>query len=306
MRRENLILKQRGVTLVELLVSTAVMVIIFSMAINIYIAVKEQFVDLKNSTSVEIKELAAKRLIFDFVRNSGFACKFGYTAQTYYDRTGDGLASFFIGATGIRVGTLPLPTSDDLSSALEEDCSGECYQEGTDYIMVKKEQNNTKVSSANSLSTVLTVDSTADITAGDYLVLCNNESINLVKADSVDNNTSTVNLVLAPSGSIYYTGDYLGNYTLEIMYIRDTGDQDENGDDIYALYVYIKDSSSNGMSYELVRGLKDLQIEYASVSEGDITWNSVTTDLDIDKNTYPGIRVSFSVDGESFSKIIVL
>lgn len=59
------------------------------------------------------------------------------------------------------------------------------------------------------------------------------------------------------------------------------------------------------MSYELVRGVEDLQVEYATVSSGNVTWNSISTDTTIGFDI-PAIKVSFSVDGKSFSKVVNL
>lgn len=133
--REN---RSRGFTLIGLLISTAIAMIVVSALIASYVAVKDKYNSHKNKTEVETKELLVKNIIYDFVKDVGFACKFGYSSQDYYDSTSDSLDNYFTSNSAIMVGKLPLPSGSSFSEALEESCSGECFQEDTDYIMVKK------------------------------------------------------------------------------------------------------------------------------------------------------------------------
>lgn len=298
--------KHRGISIVELLVSTAIAVTVFAMAINIYMSAKKNYNSLKDRVDIDVKELSTKRLLYNFVKNSGLACDFGYTNQTYHNNTGDALDSYFTSNSSVIVGPLPFASGSSFSGALEEGCSGDCFQADTDYIMVKKEDNHTKLTQANSLSTSLEVSSVSGFSVGDYLAVCNKDDIDLVKVESIDSDANTFSLVSVPSSNVYYPGDYAGKYSLQIMYVRDTGEQDENGDAIYSLYVYIKENDSSGMSYELVRGVENLQVEYATVTDGNITWNIVSSDIGVDGSGYPAVKVSFSLDGENFSKVIVL
>ncbi|MED7818778.1 MULTISPECIES: PilW family protein [unclassified Francisella] len=298
--------KISGFTLISLLISTAISMIVVAALITSYITVKNKYNLYKSKTEIETKELLVKNIVYDFVKDVGFACKFGYFNQDYYDSTSDSLDNFFYTSSMLRVGSLPLTVSNHIPGALESDCSGECYQKGTDYIMVKKEDSHTEFNTINALDTTLGVKSINNISTGDYLFLCNRNAINLVRVSSINEGTNTVGLSRAPQSAEYYPGDYIGKYSLEILYIRDTGQKDDNGQSIYSLYVYIKDSASTGMSYELVRGVSDLQVEYATVNGGNTTWNSITSDTAIDTSAYPTLRVSFNVDGKSFSKIINL
>ncbi|AIT09888.1 photosystem I protein M (PsaM) [Candidatus Francisella endociliophora] len=298
--------KFRGVTIVELLVATAIAVTVFAMAINIYVAAKNNYNNLKDRVDTEVKELTTKRLLYNFVKNSGLACHFGFTNQNYHNNTGDTLDDYFTTNSSVIVGPLPFSSGSSFAGALEEGCSGDCFQAGSDYIMVKKEENHVELTASNSSEAILEVSSVSDFSVGDYLALCNKDDIDLVKVGSVNSETNNLDLVSAPSSNIYYPGDYVGQYSLQVIYIRDTGEQDEDGNDIFSLYIYIKDNDSSGMSYELVRGIEDLQVEYATVSDGNITWNVVSSDIGVDGSGYPAVRVSFSVDGESFSKVIVI
>ncbi|MBY7734085.1 PilW family protein [Francisella philomiragia] len=297
---------KKGFTLTELLVATVIAVIALSALINTYMGVKHSYTEYKDKTTTEAKELLVKNFLYDFIKDVGFACNFGSLNQTYYDSTSDSLDNFFYSSAMIKVGQLPLPTSDHLSEALENGCSGECFKSGTDYIMIKKEESRAYLTQINSSSSELHTTSVEDISAGDYLFLCNKKHINLVKATSINSGSSIVDLSRAPQGGDYYPGDYVGKYSLQILYVRDSGVTDDNGQSIYSLYAFIKDSNSNGVSYELVRGVDNLIVELATVSNGNVTWNSVSTDIDVSASNYLSLKVSFDLDGQTFYKIINL
>lgn len=69
----------------------------------------------------------------------------------------------------IRVGRLPLATSSHFPQSLEDGCSGDCYQTGTDYIMIKKEESHSSLTQINSSSTTLHLRYVDGLAADDYL-----------------------------------------------------------------------------------------------------------------------------------------
>ena len=92
---------------------------------------------------------------------------------------------------------------------------------------------------------------------------------------------------------------------VQSSYIRNTGDKDSDDNYIYSLYAYVKEGASQGTSYELVRGIENLRVEYATISGGSIVWNTVNTNLELG-SSYPAIKASFTIDGRVFSKIVIL
>ncbi|QUE31670.1 type IV pilus modification PilV family protein [Francisella philomiragia] len=295
-----------GTSLPELLVATVIAVVVLTALISTYMGVKHSYQEYKDKTTIDAKELQVKSIFYNFIKRTGFACQFGSQNQTYHDRTSDSLDNFFHDSSMIRIGQLPLGTSDHVAQSLEASCSGDCFQPGTDYIMIKREESRTFLSEVNSLSTELSLNSVEDISAGDYLLLCNKNDINLLKVASISSGSSVVNLSESPQGSDYYPGDYVGKYSLEVLYIRDSGAVDEAGQTIFSLYVYIKNSESNGMSYELVRGVQNLQIETATVSNGNLTWSAIPSELDLSSSNSPALKISFSIGEQTFSRIINL
>jgi type IV pilus assembly protein PilW len=254
----------------------------------------------------DVKELNTKRIFYYFTKNSGFACKQGYANQVYHDSSGDTLDYFFVSRDSINVGTLPFAASTSLPSPMKDGCTVDCFEPGTDYVMIKKNENFTHLASTNSSSDTLSLDSVNNISTNDYLMLCNSAAIDIVKVSGVVSSTNTVSLTLPPTGSTYEIGDYAGKMTLEILYTRDTGDEDANGDSIFSLYVYIMSGSSNGMSYELIRGVHDLHVEYGTVLNNVITWTAVSSDTGVNKNDHSALKLTFMVNDESFNKIILL
>ncbi|AIT09885.1 photosystem I protein M (PsaM) [Candidatus Francisella endociliophora] len=299
--------KNDGVSLVGVLVAVVISSIVIMALITIFITVKDRYNLYKDKTTAEVKQLLVKSILYDFVKDVGFACKFGYSEQVHHDRTNDSLDGFFTDASALRVGNLPLTTSNHLPEQLEAGCSEKCYQANTDYIMIKKEEDHTFLIGTNALDTTLNVVSADGIESGDYLFLCGKNNINMVRANSVNLGTNTIELSQAPTASVYYPGDYLGEYSFEVLYVGNAGEQDENGQDIFALYIYMKSDNTQGESFELVRGVESLQIErITSISNGNISWDRVSSDVDLQDSNDTAIRVSFSIDGNRYHKIINL
>ncbi|BCD91688.1 hypothetical protein fh0823_18270 [Francisella halioticida] len=151
MRLEIKVRKQKGFTLISLLISSAIAMIVMAALIVSYITIKNEYNSHKDKIEIETKELLVKGIIYDFVKDVGFACKFGYFNQDYYDSTSDSLDGYFTNNSAITMGLLPFSSGSSFSEALKKDCKGECFQAGSDYIMIKKEESHTEFSATNAL-----------------------------------------------------------------------------------------------------------------------------------------------------------
>ncbi|MDE5022817.1 photosystem I protein M (PsaM), partial [Francisella tularensis subsp. holarctica] len=67
--------KLAGLTIIELLISTAIAVMILSALITTYIAVKSKYREYKDKTTKEAKELLVKNIFYNFVKDFGFEFK---------------------------------------------------------------------------------------------------------------------------------------------------------------------------------------------------------------------------------------
>ena len=194
-----------------------------------------------------------------------------------------------------------MTSGSSYATELKSDCSTNCYQASTDYVMIKRESTHTNLVNNNS-SNVLMLGSVDSFATGDYLLLCSADNVNIAKIAGLNESSNSVNLSLAPVG-VYYSGDYVGKYSLEVLYVADTGELDSDGNNIYGLYIYIKDSSTDRQSYELIRGVENLKVAYTTTSDG--TWTTLLGTKDID-SSYKALKISFDIDGDSYSKIVVL
>ena len=294
----------KGMGLIEVLISTVLFVIVVSISINVYTAVKQHYQENKDNLNDKVKELAVKNIFYNTVKNIGFGCNYGTGHQDQSDVTGDSLDDFHIDPDTMRIGNLPLTSSSSLPDELKSGCTTNCYQENTDYVMVKRESTHTNIVNNNNSnnSNTLMLGSVDSFATGDYLLLCSADNVNIAKIAGLNESANSVNLSLAPVG-VYYSGDYVGKYSLEMLYVGDTGDLDTDGSEIYSLYIYIKDSSTDGQIYELVRGVENLKIAYTTTIDG--TWNTLSGTRDIDDSD-KALKISFDIDGDSYSKIVVM
>ena len=291
----------KGIILTEVLISSVIFIVVTSIAINVYIAVKQHYQANKDKLDNEVKELAVKNIFYNTIKNIGFGCNYGTGHQDQSDVTGDSLDDFHLDPDTLRIGNLPLASSLGYPSELKSGCSTNCYQTNTDYLMIKRESTHTNLIN-NANNNVLKLGSVDSFATGDYLLLCSADNVNIAKIAGLNESANSVNLSLAPVG-VYYSGDYVGKYSLEMLYVADTGDLDSDGDKIYGLYIYIKDSSTDGQVYELIRGVENLKIEYTIASDG--AWSTLLDTRDID-SSYRALRMSFDINNNSYSKIVVL
>lgn len=294
----------KGLSLVELLVAVTLSIIASSIAISIYLNIKDFYTSSTEKADTNVKELTVKQAIYDSIVNSGLSCPFGTSYQTYTNNTGDDLSgdAFLTDSSNIRIGPISPSVSNSLETNLGSNCLGTCYQANTDYIMIRREVSSTELST-NNINSTLTLDSTSDINNGDYLALCNSSQIDLVKVTNVNSNNVTLT---NPPSSQYITGDYAGKFEILLFYIGDSGRINADGSHIYSLFLYIKSGSSASQSYELVSDVEDLNVYYSSVENNNLTWNHITTDTDIDDLTTDALKFTFVIKGETFSRIVIL
>lgn len=294
----------KGVTLVELLVAVTISIIAITMAINIYLSSKKTYEDTKQKTDFDIKQLSAKKIFYDAITNAGFSCKYGFKNQKYINRTGENTNNFgfMYDSSPIRIGKI-----SSISSFLQDSLGkqpGSLYQAGTDYIMIKNEDTfSNLISEPKNLN--LYLSSTEQLEKNNYLALCNDNYINIVKVASVNKRYNEIGLTVAPLGE-YYKGDYVGKYSVQIFYIAANYDQNDSQKLVYSLYLYTKEGSNRGVSYPIIDGVSDLKINYSILNRHHLYWKSINKNIDLDDIKAKAIRISFKVKEKNFEKIILL
>ncbi|AIT10288.1 hypothetical protein LO80_04580 [Candidatus Francisella endociliophora] len=296
--------KNYGLSLVELLVAVTLSIIASSIAINIYLNIKDFYKSSTEKADADVKELTVKQAIYDSIIGSGLSCAYGTSSQTYTNNTGDDLSgdSFLTDSSNIRIGNITPNISDYLETNLGAECLGTCYQNDTDYIMVKRQVKSATLS-GNLINSTLNLDSSEGIATGDYLTLCNSQQVDLVKVSTINQNDITLT---NPATGQYITGDYVGKFEILLFYIGDSGRVDSDGNDIYSLFLYIKSGANAGQAYELVSGVNNLKVSYATVDNNSIIWNNVSNDVDVDTLDTSALKFSFTINSENFSKIVLL
>ena len=295
---------QQGVTLTELLVAMTISVIVVGMGFKIYKSSKQIYKLNKKSTVADVQELSAKKVIYDAISNAGLSCKYGAKTQKYLNRTGDfEVANDFVydGST-VRVGNIS-QIGDYIKTILAGNCKGVCYQPNSDFIMLKKETSFARLEVAP-VNLTLKLDKTVSWSQGDYLALCNNDDVDVVKVESNDRNLNNIRLA-ATAYSEYGKGDYIGKFDINILYIGDTGEKDARGNIIYSLNLFTNNSSTS-TSYALIDGVSNLKVSYALTDNKNLHWRSVRKTIDIDKTDYEALKVSFTVDDKKFERVILL
>ncbi|WP_150466780.1 PilW family protein [Francisella sp. SYW-9] len=294
----------KGVTLVELLVAITISAIVITMAINIYLSSKKVYEESKQKTSLDIRQLTAKKIFYDAVTNAGLSCKYGAKNQKYINRTGENTTSFdfMYDSSPVRVGNI-----SSIGNFLENSFKGQrgsLYQPGTDYIMIKSEDTFTSLV-MKPINLNLYLNSTEQLEKDDYLALCNNDDINLVKIAHVDKKHKKISLAIAPQ-SEYHKGDYVGKYGIQIFYIAADNSRNTSGRLKYSLYLYTKDGSNPGVTYPIVDGVSDLKISYSILNRQHLHWRKITRNIDLDNIKAKALKISFKLEEKSVEKVILL
>ncbi|MGQ4002666.1 prepilin-type N-terminal cleavage/methylation domain-containing protein [Francisellaceae bacterium CB299] len=297
---------QRGVTLTELLIAITIAVIVVGMGFKIYLSSKQIYRSNRTSTVADVRELSAKKIIYDAVTNSGLSCKYGAKTQKYINRTGDFETKddFVYDGSTIRVGNIS-QVGDYIRRSLKGSCEGICYQPNSDFIMLKKEDSFARLAVAP-VNLTLKLDKRVSWQQGDYLALCNNDDVDVVKVEKNNNNDQLNDIRLAATPySEYGKGDYVGKFDVNIFYIGDTGEKDKQGNRLYSLNLFTNNSNTSS-SYALIDGVSDLKVSYAFINNKNLHWRNVDKTIDIDKTDYQALKVSFKVNGNKFERVILL
>ncbi|WP_052399157.1 hypothetical protein [Candidatus Francisella endociliophora] len=288
--------KRLGLTLVELLIASTISIIAIGVSITIYASAKENYSVAANKNVSNITQLNIKKIILKAIRTAGLSCGHGFTITNYIDRTGDIISSnsFLLDGSSVRIGNVSFLGA--LSGQSEN------YQANTDYIMVKT-QTYESLLSQDIANTTIYADSIDGVTGGDYIAVCNDSGVNLVKAKTINIDSNQIEIEQTPS-NYFGAGDYIGKFQVHTYYIGST-DNIEGGDPIYALYLNVNDGVVSE-SYKLFDRVSDLEVYYATVNEQEVNWTHIDSDIDIEQLGSPAIQVRFKVDMKEYKKTILL
>jgi hypothetical protein len=296
-------MKNKGISIIELLVATVVAILVIDATIMTYTSVKKSYSDINDEVDKNVKAITVQQLFDSAVNNIGFACYRGSIGQTFSDVTGDSISVFSQGP--ISVGPMPIIAAF-LPSTMKSNCSGAtCYEAGSDYLMIQRDRNVGSVDNVNNNDITITGGTlTSDLEVGNYMVTCSSSEYSLLKISSASN--GVYQFVNSPN--VFSDNQYVGDYELSIYFTRANGLNDSEGNPIISLYAYVQ-SKGSGLSYELVEGVSNLQIKTvtkAAILLGQaISWQAVLADTKLD-NTYEAIQISYDIDGKTFTRMFPL
>ena len=314
----------KGLTLVELLIGIVLSSIAVEMCIQIYITVESQFSSMNSQYINNTKQLLIKKTLEDSIKSRGFPCRYSIKKPIYNDMTGTSFDDIFSSDFGnLTIGMSPINNVTSLPAILEtntDDCaSGSyCIKKDTDFILIQKASGyssmmkNSYNQDENGYFTI-EENSINNLNSGDFILACDSAGYYLydVYGTSIDNSNEILKTTFNINHT-YYKDSLLNKYLLEIYYIRDTDKIDDSGNQITSLYVYKKDNSSRGISYEVAEGVNDLQLQYlergSNMLDGsnNLNWIDVTNNVNIDSQNYAAIKISFEIDNKVYDRIVLL
>lgn len=296
---------QKGLTLIEILVAMALSAIVMTMAISIFISSKINYQHTKTLAQNDVKTLNVQKLLYDAIENAGLSCKYGTQTQQYINRTTENLndLSFIANKSAVRFGNIA-SIGSYMNHTLSARSPGLVYQEDSDYIMVKNEYLATSLES-KPLSYTLNIKQPLDVTRNDYLAICNNDQIDVVKATASNDTGNQIKLAAAPLGD-YNRGDYVGKLGINIFYIADTGEKDDLGQTVYGFFLYSKNGSGLANTQLLVDDVSDLKISFVNTYRNKLRWKHLYKNVDLQNVDAKALRITFKIKGRKFEKVILL
>ncbi|QIW10749.1 prepilin-type N-terminal cleavage/methylation domain-containing protein [Francisella sp. LA112445] len=327
--------KASGFTLPELMVSMVIAAIVMSMALGIYINMKQQYTKLNEKHRINTDQLMVKQIFYNAIGHAGYITKYGDLHQHLVDNSGDNLGDIFGKMGIITIGKAPIEEVSGLPEGLTlpfESCQQRkadqgdlksmnlnkeihCVEPDTDYLVIQRSSldSSLKTNSSNNIFKVndfqKNISPERNISIDDYLVLCNAFECDLVKAGAITGDfVSTTNRI----ENKFKVGDYVGKYVLEIFFVADTGKKDKDGKELYSLYEYIKQNSNDSSMYELISNVSDLKIQYVLNSDihrgsAELNWQEIEkAPINVRSDTIAALRVSFKVSGQPTSKIFLV
>ncbi|WP_150468120.1 PilW family protein [Francisella sp. SYW-9] len=331
-RKKN---RASGFTLPELMVSMVIAAIVMTMAIGIYINMKQQYTKLNEKHRINADQLMVKQIFYNAIGHAGYITKYGDLHQDLVDNSGDNLEDIFGKMGTIAIGKAPLEGVSSLPEGLslsDEACQQRkadqdnlkgmslnkeihCVEPNTDYLVIQRSSLNSslKTNSSNNIFKVndfqKDISPERDISIDDYLVLCNAFECDLVKAGAITGDfVSTTTRI----ENKFKVGDYVGKYVLEIFFVADSGKKNKDGKELYSLYEYIKQNSNDSSMYELISNVSDLKIAYvlnSDVHRGnpELNWQEIEkSPINVRSDTIAALKISFKVSDQPTSKIFLV
>ncbi|MED7787655.1 type II secretion system protein [Francisella sp. 19X1-34] len=285
--------KQKGMSLVEVLVSVTIMVIVSFLLVDTFYHARRSF-DTSVQNLDSYKNNVEARLIFTNLIDSAYITGNATYSILKKRNTAINPTPEINPFDYPLIYAQPAPLVD--SSNFPADA-----QQGTDVLVLQTID--FPITLENPVSATDQTISFSKVYPGtsQYMMLTDDTNQSLLLRDSAQTNDGSTTFNLAspigqsyPAGSILYTG-----YTIRVVYVRDTGQVDSDGNKEFELYE--KSYSNNGSETDqvLLRGVSDLHISYKTAGQNQ-QWQEVTAQTNKRQwyREIRGIKIDYKLDGQ--------
>ncbi|APC97686.1 hypothetical protein [Francisella frigiditurris] len=310
-------LKNKGFTIVELLIASLITIITVGISVEVYLAAKKDFtlneLELKTLASANETQVALSSAIV----NAGFNSKYGlFSWHDIENITEDSVPEF--GHENNRI--MPRIYIETVGDSISNSILPENAVAGTDYILlqgsnIESTLTDNTLSGSNELG--VSNDFASQLAANDYVIIGSAIAYTLGRVSSIADGKITLTNNLKWS---VYSGDYIGRYQPTVYYIGNSSDPDgelrvdENGQQINSLFSFSKNNNST-QQLEIIDNISNMQITLHKLGTGnaDSDWKEPSV-FDTDEvryrknlfNQIDAMRIQLTINGENSNIVIRL
>jgi len=281
--------KNKGVSLVELLVGMTLSFIVIGMAFKIYLDIKTAKNKIEHKADLIIKKYEMRYLFETILNKNGMGCLIG--EHYIYDDLSNKSSLLMMNAYP------EIFSYNSNNINLSQIVNNSNIQPDSDFMMVKGAYD---IQSIKSYEKGFSVDiyNSTNVTAGDLILICTNSFVKpnytLAEVSNSIDRTSSIPLTYDIGGVI--NGESIGRYGMYVLFTAYTNsDKTES-----SLFLYSLSNTHDISSIELIKNVSDLHISYYNVNE----WvSSNTVSIETAKNIWrnksvKGIKIKCLVDGK--------
>ncbi|GAB4222992.1 MAG: hypothetical protein Kow0076_5030 [Francisella sp.] len=302
--------KNNGISLVEVLVVTAIMLVVSTIIINSLYHIRDFYNNLVTESKDYTEEIESEAIFRSLLENSYIHGRVNYSIFKAKNTDIGSIQDINpFDYPVIYAQQYPLIEGSVLNGTPDFPADA---QVGTDVLVLQAIDSpqliSSGVTSGSSSITRVVNSSTPAVEDNVYMMITDTTNQTLLISNGAKTSTdSTIDLLYPitmdyPSGSTLYT-----NYETSIIYIRDTGTVDSSGNEIYQLYQRFYQTNNNGSGQVLLEGVSNMQISYNTGSG----WQRVAN-IDNADNNYKrlwegeikSIKINYDLNGTTHEVII--
>ncbi|MEY8714303.1 hypothetical protein AB9G26_03345 [Francisella philomiragia] len=300
--------KENGISLVEVLVTVTIMITVSYLIVQSFYQMRKDYYNLIDNFKSYEKIVESKIIFQNLIENSYIS---GNSSYSIMKKNNTNIGNI----QNLNPFDFPLIYAQQ-EPLIDGGLFGTDYpsdvQNGTDVLVLQTiDSPQVLTSSITSGDTAISrpINSdTTDVADDVYLMITDDINKTLLRSSgtktSSDNSIDLLNAIgqSYPSGSTLYT-----DYGLKVVYIRDTGETNDNSETNYELYESFYQTNNNGIGQTLLEGVSNMQISYNING----TWQRVASESQANNNykrlwyrAIKGIKINYDLDGKPNETVI--